>query len=147
MSLITTFLIVSALTMGISHTIAKERLFRPLRERLGGEATWCGYLVSCPYCCSHWVAFVLVPLTGAYFVPIAWDLGWFTLVVQWFLSSILVAVGAAFLRVVFYLVDQTQGLARREQTKTEEETEEVRAHRTPPSTPYAPQSPEVIPRH
>lgn len=133
MSMLATFFIVSALTMGISHTIARERLFAPLRERLGGKQTWCGYLVSCPYCCSHWIAFVLVPLTGAYFVPIALDLGWLTPILQWFLSSILVAVGAGFLRVIFYLVDETQGLARREQARTEAETEDVREHRRRPS--------------
>ena len=141
MSMIATFLIVSALVMGISHTIAKERLFQPLRERLGGKRTWFGYLVSCPYCGSHWIAFVLVPITGAYFVPIAWDLGWLTPVLQWLLSSILVAVGAAFLRVVFYLVDETQGLARREQAKAEEETEEARARREGPGQRREPPAP------
>jgi hypothetical protein len=33
---------VSAVTMGLSHTIAKERLFAPLRARLGGKETWLG---------------------------------------------------------------------------------------------------------
>ena len=50
--------------MGLAQTIAKERVFEPLRDRLGNKETWLGYLVSCPYCLSHWLAFVLVPLTG-----------------------------------------------------------------------------------
>lgn len=62
--------IVASVVMGAWHTIAKERIFEPLRDRLGGKKTWLGYLVSCPYGASHWVAFVVVPLTGAYFVDV-----------------------------------------------------------------------------
>jgi hypothetical protein len=112
---------VSSVVMGASHFIARERLFAPLRERLGGKQTRLGYFVSCPYCVSHWVAFVLVPLTDAYFVqvtrlwaPLAW-------VLRWFLSSILVATVAAFLRVLFYLADESQGLVRRAEQLEEEE--------------------------
>jgi uncharacterized membrane protein len=110
---------VSAVTMGLSHTIAKERLFAPLRDRLGGKETWLGYLVSCPYCASHWLAFVLVPLTGVYFIDVAPDWGLASRIIRWFLSCILVTVVAAFLRVAFYFVDETQGLVRRRQ-KTED---------------------------
>ena len=48
---------------GCPHTIARERIFAPLRRKLAGNDTWLGYLVSCPYCVSHWVAFIVVPLT------------------------------------------------------------------------------------
>jgi hypothetical protein len=106
------FVILSALVMGLAHTLTKERIFAPLRERLGGRDTWFGYLVSCPYCASHWIAFALVPLTGASFVPIADALEPVASCLDWFLSSILVTVGAAFLRVVFYFVDESQGLVR-----------------------------------
>lgn len=114
---------VSAVTMGLSHTIARERMFAPLREKLGGMATWPGYLVCCPYCLSHWIAFVLVPLTGAYTVEIAPSWGFLSAILSWFLSSILVTVLAAFLRVIFYFVDYGQGLVRREQRRVEAETE------------------------
>lgn len=63
-------LLVSLFVMGIAQTIAKERIFAPLRSRLGGVETWAGYLVSCPYCVSHWVAFVVVPLTGTYAIVV-----------------------------------------------------------------------------
>jgi hypothetical protein len=116
-------LVVSAVTMGIAHTLTQERIFAPLRDRLGGKETWLGYLASCPYCASHYIAFVLVPLTGAFFVPIAHDWGVVSDVLGWFLSSILVSVVAAFLRVVFYFADQQQGLLRREQRKVEAEVE------------------------
>lgn len=108
------FLEVSAVVMGMSHTIAKERMFAPLRERLGGKKTWLGYLVSCPYCASHWLAFVLVPLTGIYVIDIPYAWGWFALVLEWFLASILVTVAAGFFRIVFYLVDEAQSLTRSE---------------------------------
>ncbi|WP_373049334.1 DUF1360 domain-containing protein [Vulgatibacter sp.] len=112
--------------MGISYTIAHERICAPLRRRLGGKETWLGYLVSCPYCNSHWIAFVLVPLTDLYYVQIAPDWGWFGWAIDWFLSSYLVVVIAAFLRVIFFWVDETQGLVRRRQVETEVETETQR---------------------
>lgn len=105
----------------MAHTVAKERIFAPLRDRLGGKSTWFGYLVSCPFCASHWIAFVVVPLTGAYYAPAT--------AVSWFLSSILVVVVAAFLRVGFYVVDETQGLLRRREVEVEEETATQRLRR------------------
>jgi hypothetical protein len=111
---------VSAVVMGISQTIAKERIFAPLRERLGGKETFCGYLVSCPYCASHYVAFVLVPLTGTYPISVVVG-GWVGSVLSWFLSSILLTVVAAFFRVLFWFVDEAQGLVRRRQATEEEE--------------------------
>ena len=122
-------LVVSAVVMGMAHTIAKERLFAPLRERLGGKGTWLGYLFSCPYCASHWIAFAVVPLTGADYVPVALPPGPLATVASWFLSSILVVVVAAFLRVGFYVVDETQGLLRRREVEVEEETEAQRSLR------------------
>ncbi len=113
---------VAAVTMGISHVIAKERIFAPLRAALGGTRTHLGFLVSCPLCISHWVAFALVPLTGAYHVDVVVG-GWPGAALRWFLSSMLVVVLAAFLRVAFYFVDETQGLVRRRQKEVEVETE------------------------
>src|SRR5579884_2310040 len=110
---------VSLVTMAVSHTIAKERICEPLRRWAGGKETWLGYLVSCPYCASHWVAFVLVPLLHAYYLRPPYHWGWFAALVDWFLSSILVAAIAAFLRVGFYFVDESQGLRRRLERKVE----------------------------
>ena len=118
---------VSAVVMGISHTIAKERICEPLRAKLGGKETWLGYLVSCPYCTSHWVAFAVVPLTGAYYVDLAFAWPVLSPVLRWFFSSILVAVIAAFLRVIFYFVDETQGLVKREQKVAEKEADALPA--------------------
>jgi predicted membrane metal-binding protein len=111
---------VSAVVMGLAQTITKERIFLPLREKLGGKDTWCGYLASCPYCASHYLAFVLVPLTGTYPIRVVVG-GWVGSVLSWFLSSILVTVIAAFYRVLFWFVDEAQGLVRRRQRTEEEE--------------------------
>jgi phosphate/sulfate permease len=122
--------VISAITMGLSHTLTRERVFAPLRDRLGGKETFLGYLFSCPYCASHWIAFALIPLTGAAFVPVAPSWGIVSDVIQWFLSSILVTVVAAFLRVLFYFVDESQSLVRHERkiadTAIAEETREPR---------------------
>lgn len=118
-------LAVSAVVMGMAQTIAKERIFEPLRVRLGGKETWLGYLVQCPYCLSHYLAFAIVPITGAYYVQATPRLGALEPFATWFLSSILVVTVAAFLRVGFWFMDETQGLVRRRQ-RTEDEEIEVR---------------------
>ncbi|WP_228530987.1 MULTISPECIES: hypothetical protein [Myxococcaceae] len=129
----------------MSQTVAKERIFAPVRERLGGKDTFFGYLVSCPYCVSHYFAFALVPLTNTYGIDVAVG-GWVGAVARWFLSSILVAVIAAFFRVVFWFVDETQGLVRRRQRTEEEEIQTKRllrkkVERTLPSPVREPREP------
>lgn len=118
-----TILTTSAVVMGLSYTVGTQRVFAPLRDRLGGKKTWAGYLVSCPYCNSHYFAAVLVPLTGAYGIHIRPQWGWATSVLDWFFSVILVTVIAAFLRIFFFAIDEGQGLIRREQREVEAETE------------------------
>jgi hypothetical protein len=122
-------LMVSAVVMGLSQTVTRERIFEPLRARLGGKETWLGYLVSCPYCASHSFAFVLVPLTGTYAIGVALRPGWCATLLGWFLSSILVTVIAAFLRVAFWFVDEQQALVRKEkqlvEVKTARQTEDT----------------------
>jgi len=129
MSGIAQLLAVALVVMGLSHTITRERIFAPLRQRLGGKDTWLGYLMSCPYCVSHWVAFIVVPLTGTYPLKVIPRWGAVSSVLTWLLSSVLVAVIAAFFRVVFYFVDETQGLVRRQQRQVDEEVETKKAVR------------------
>ena len=113
----------SAITMGMSHTIARERIFEPLRNRCGGFSTWGGYLISCPYCASHWIAFLLVPLTHTYAIHVAPRWPVISPVLDWFLSSIAVTVLAAFLRVGFYFVDEGQRLTKHRKKVAEVEAE------------------------
>ena len=105
--------VIASVVMGASHTIGKERIFEPLRRRMGGRDTWLGYLFCCPYCLSHWVAFAVVPMTGAYYVDVVVFPSPIRTFVSWLLSSIFVATVAAYLRVLFYMVDVAQGLMRR----------------------------------
>ena len=44
----------------LSLTITKAAVFKDLREWVNGRNEWLGKLVSCPYCTSHWVSFILV---------------------------------------------------------------------------------------
>lgn len=111
----------SAVVMGLSYTIGTQKIFAPLRERLGGRKTWPGYLLGCPYCNSHWLAAILVPLTGAYGIHVRPQWGWLSRLLDWFLSVILVTVIAAFLRILFFAIDESQGLVRREQREVEAE--------------------------
>ena len=115
--------LVSAVTMGLSHTVAREKMFEPLRNACGGMSTWRGYLLSCPYCASHWIAFVLVPLTGAYGIRVAPQWPVITPLLDWFLSCILVTVIAAMLRVGFYFIDEGGRLARTRKRMTQVEAE------------------------
>jgi hypothetical protein len=112
-------LMVSAVVMGLSQTLTKERIFEPLRLRLGGKETWLGYLVSCSYCASHSIAFVVVPLTGTYPIAVVVGPSWLATFLRWFLSCILVTVVAAFMRVGFWFVDERQALVRREKQLVE----------------------------
>jgi predicted membrane metal-binding protein len=114
---------ISAVVMGLSQTLTRERIFEPLRTRLGGKSTWLGYLVSCPYCASHGIAFVLVPLTGTYCIDVVLRASWLAAILRWFLSAILVTVVAAFLRVGFWFVDERQALVRREKQLIDRQAE------------------------
>lgn len=40
-------------------TITKAKAFQWLRLALKARSKWLGYLVSCPYCTSHWLVFAL----------------------------------------------------------------------------------------
>lgn len=119
--------VVGAIVMGLSYTLSKEKIFEGLRERLGGKDTFFGYLVSCPYCNSHWIAFAMVFLTKTYVVEFPSSFGTAGAVLRWFLSSIFITVVAAFLRIAFFFVDESQGLVRREIVKTEAEVVKTEA--------------------
>jgi len=44
----------------ISMTISRSEMFAPLRGWIKGRSAFLGGGLSCPYCTSHWVAFILV---------------------------------------------------------------------------------------
>ena len=132
---------VSAVVMGMAQTITKERIFEAVRTKCGGKETWFGYLISCPYCASHYLAFALVPLTGAYYLRVTPRWGFVSTVLDWFLSSILVTIIAAFLRVFFWFVDESQGLVRRRQKMADQTTKLLVEKREIPPTMDIPEAP------
>ncbi|HVY62833.1 MAG TPA: hypothetical protein VHF22_14345 [Planctomycetota bacterium] len=119
------WVLLSLVTMCIANTVTQERLLEPLRERCGGKETWSGYLVSCPYCFSHYIAFALVPLFDLRLLHVPYDWGPAVAVIDWFFNSLLVVILAAFIRLFFYTVDETVGLFRRHEKRTEIEIKRV----------------------
>lgn len=120
---------VSAVVMVAAQTLTRERIGEPVRRACGGKERWLGYLVSCPYCASHWFAFALVPLTGTYPIGIAPRWGVVSSALAWLVNALLVVAVAAFLRVAFYFVDESQGLRRREEKKLDVEVDALRLRR------------------
>jgi hypothetical protein len=113
------YLLVSLVVMCVSYTITQEELFRPLRERAGGKETWLGYLITCPYCASHWLAFILVPVFGVWLLRVPYDWGLAATVIEWFANSILVVILAAFVRLFFYTTDEYVGVLMKQQKRHE----------------------------
>lgn len=79
----------SLVTASISFTVAETKLFKPVREWIKGKNSFCGELVSCGYCFSHWVAFALVAVYQPKLFSAWWLLDYFltALVISW-LSSV-----------------------------------------------------------
>ncbi len=53
------WIVLSVIVWTVSTTIARARVFRPLRAWVKGRSDFFGEGVSCQYCISHWVAFAL----------------------------------------------------------------------------------------
>lgn len=123
MSMWEKYLLVSLVVMCLAHTITQEAIFRALRDWLGGRSTWCGYLICCPYCFTHWLAFVLTPLFGLKLLSVSYDWGPANTVLDWFFNSVLVVILAAFIRMVFYAIDYRVGVFRTTQEKQEREVQ------------------------
>lgn len=133
-------LAVSAVVTGLAHTLTKERIFAPLRKKLGGMETWLGYLISCPYCASHYIAFVLVPITETYAVQVPHEWGILSGLLSWFLSSILVTFIAALFRITFYFVDEKHNLTRSEKELVRKEVQAAPQMTPFPRAPSAPKA-------
>lgn len=115
------YFLISLAVMCIANTISRERLFQPLRDRLGGKETWVGYLLTCPYCLSHWLAFLFVPLFDLRLLTVPHDWGALTWGLNWFFNSVLVVILAAFIRMAFFSIDDLVGIFRRFEKIEEEE--------------------------
>lgn len=54
--------VLSLAISSISMTICKAKIFSSFREHVSKMNTWCGGLVKCPYCLSHWISLLFVVL-------------------------------------------------------------------------------------
>jgi Protein of unknown function (DUF1360) len=89
--MLTLFFIVSLAVFAMSTTIATTPLLDAIRRKAYERSALWGKLVSCPYCLSHWLAAVFVPLSGLKLVP-----GSFV-VTDWLISLFaVVGMGAIF---------------------------------------------------
>jgi hypothetical protein len=52
--------ILSLAISAISYTISRTEIFKPIRKLICNRWNWLGKLISCPYCLSHWVSFVMI---------------------------------------------------------------------------------------
>lgn len=54
-------IIISLAIASISYTISKGGIFRPMRLYIcKTESKFLGELISCPYCVSHWVSWIIM---------------------------------------------------------------------------------------
>lgn len=76
----------------VSLTLTRSMLFKGFREWVGGRSDFFGELVRCPFCTSHWVAFVACAIFKPWVVysniPV---LG---IVLQFFISSLILVAMA-----------------------------------------------------
>lgn len=62
--MIESLLIISMAVTTVSLTVARSKIFEPFRSFVQSKSKFLGELFSCFYCLSHWVAIVMVYLTG-----------------------------------------------------------------------------------
>jgi hypothetical protein len=53
----------------VATTIARARVFRPLRKAVKRRSDYLGEGISCQYCISHWIGFLTVLVVRPHFLP------------------------------------------------------------------------------
>jgi len=92
----------SLVTVTISFTISKAKLFLTFREWFMWELSYLDELVSCGYCLGHWISFSLV----AIYYPRLFDSWW---PLDYFLTALVVAWLAGFQWILFCWVMEKAG--------------------------------------
>ncbi len=69
--LLTEWLVLSVVVWAVSTTIARARVLRPLRLWVKRRSDYLGEGLSCQYCVSHWVAFLVTLLFQPRLLPAA----------------------------------------------------------------------------
>ena len=94
----------TALAIGaIAMTVGKGSIFRRFRAYCRSRLPWLGQLVSCPYCLSHWLAFIAVSVYPPFRQGIIETVVWaFALVGASSLTGLVISVYLYFLDVVLH---------------------------------------------
>jgi hypothetical protein len=80
----------SMATSTISLTITRAKVSRPLRGWVTRRNNFFGEMITCPYCTSHWIAFILC----AIYHPRPFPVNPF---IDWFIASMTVVMLASVL--------------------------------------------------
>ena len=76
-------------TATTTMTLTKGSLFEQPRAWLAEKNAWLGKVLSCPYCTSHWVAFLYAPVIAT---KVGQSIGTGTILTWWLTSMSLVAL-------------------------------------------------------
>ncbi|KAB2832103.1 MAG: hypothetical protein F9K48_11105 [Candidatus Brocadia sp.] len=91
----------SFITASVSFTVTETKIFKPMREWVKKRVAFLGELLSCGYCFSYWVAFIMV----AIYRPGLFESWW---LLDYFLTALVIAWFAAFQWVVMcWLMEKT----------------------------------------
>jgi hypothetical protein len=104
--MISDFIFVTLATFALSTTIATTPLLDSLRRKAYERSQMWGKLASCPYCLSHWIAAVFVPLTGLRVLPsngFVIQASWFTGLLNWLIGLFAVVGMSAIIDVLLEL--------------------------------------------
>lgn len=97
MRVIEELLILSLATAAISMTVAKAPVFESVRYWFDGRNEWLADLIHCPYCLSHWVAFLAVIVYQPRFVSSGVE------IIDWFVSAMAIVAVATAVSGLIYL--------------------------------------------
>lgn len=88
-------LIAAAFTSAaISFTITFTSIFKPVRDYIYNISPKLGRLIHCPWCFNHYVIFIMIPLGKVPLIPVTPQLGFFSILFNFFFTAFAV-IGAA----------------------------------------------------
>lgn len=81
----------SVIVWVVSTSLARARAFRPFRQWVRSKSAYVGEGVSCQFCISHWIAFVVVLLVRPTFLTLGRSVGFY----GYFLTHSFALIGLA----------------------------------------------------
>lgn len=78
----------SFVTASLSFIVTEAKIFKPMREWVKKRNAFLGELLSCGYCFSHWIAFIMVAIYRPRLFESWWLLDYFftAIVIAWLAS-------------------------------------------------------------